>query len=145
MSTWRQISNFFSVGPSIDYNQWYVLPGRTKARRQTKHIPYYPNCVATFQLLMTSGDISPNPGPVSATAKPAGNNRRNNSTSSIAICPQCEKSVRRNCKHFLCEVCISFTHAGTNLKQIRADTPVTGLAINVYYQLCPFTHALNWI
>jgi hypothetical protein len=39
--------------------------------------------------------------------------------------------MRRNHKRFLCEVCISFTHAqcsgaaGTNLKQIRADTPVT--------------------
>ena len=119
--------------------------GRTaKARRQTKRIPHYPNCVATFQLLMTSGDISPSPGSVSVTVKPAANNRRNNSTSSVAICPQCEKSMGRNHKRFLCEVCILFTHARcsgaacTNLKQIRADMPVTWTCDRCTLSTLPF-------
>ena len=83
--------------------------------------------MATFQLLLTAGDISPNPGPVPSTRKNSGTTRKRQPVTT-ATCPQCEKTVRKKSKRVLCEVCLSLTRvrcsgiSGFNAKQVCADT-----------------------
>ena len=44
-----------------------------------------------------------------------------------AICPSCEKKIRKNQKRVLCEVCMSLTHArcfgvaSFNVKQVQEN------------------------
>ena len=40
-----------------------AFSGAKRAKRHSSRLKYYPNSVATFQLLMCAGDIASNPGP----------------------------------------------------------------------------------
>lgn len=106
----------------------------TKLKRTSSRVSYYSNSVATPQLLLSAGDVEKNPGPPLVGQSPASNNHQQcapknqrSSRTPAAVCPQCEKAVRRNQKRFLCHVCKDLTHArctGTaHLKQIRANKP----------------------
>ena len=101
--------------------------------------------MGTYQLLMSAGDIASNPGPTPDTSK---NKRMCNRNIFAAICPFFEKTVRKNQKRVLCEVCMSLTHArcsgvaSFNVKQVRADTPLTWTCSQCLVSLLPF-HACS--
>ena len=63
---------------------------------------------------------------------------------SPAIGPSCKKTVGKNQKRVLCEVCMSLTHAccsgiaSFNVKQVRADTPLTWTCGQCLVSLLPF-------
>ena len=107
----------------------------------------YPNSVATFQLLMSAGDIASNPGPAINMSK---NKRMSNLNISAAICRSCEKPVRKNQKRVLCEVCMSLTHArcsgiaSFNVKKVRTDTPLTWAYGQCLVSLLPFIGSLQY-
>ena len=102
---------------------------------------YCPNSVGTYQLLMSVGDIASNPSPTPDTSK---NKRMSDRNIFAAICPFFEKTVRKNQKRVLCEVCMSLTHArcsrvaSFNVKQVRADTPLTWTCGQCLVSLLPF-------
>ena len=80
---------------------------------------------------MSAGDIASNPGPALNMSK---NKRMRNRNISAAICPSSEKTVRKNQKRVLCEVCMSLTH----VKQVRTDTPLTWTCGQCLVSLLPF-------
>ena len=127
----------WSVGGKVNG----AFSGAKRARRQASSLQYYPNSVATFQLLMSARDIASNPGPAINMSK---NKRMSNRNISAAICPSCEKTVRKNQKRVLCEVCMSLTHArcsgiaGFYVKQVRANTPLTWTCGQCLVSLLPF-------
>ena len=90
---------------------------------------------------MSAGDIASNSGPALNMSK---NKRMRNRNISAAICPSCEKTVRINQKHVICEVCMSLTHAccseiaSFNVKQVRADAPLTWTCGQCLVSLLPF-------
>ena len=90
---------------------------------------------------MSAGDIASNPGPTPDTSK---NKRMSNRNIFAAICPFFEKTVRKNQKRVLCEVCMLLTHArcsgvaSFNVKQGRADTPLTWTCGQCLVSLLPF-------
>ena len=59
-------------------------------------------------------------------------------------CPQCEKTVRKNQKRVLCEVCLSLTHvqcsgiSGFNAKQLLADTNLQWICHQCLISVLPF-------
>ena len=104
-----------------------------KVKRGKSRIKYYSNTVATHQLLLIAGDIHENPGPSSTSSSASGsthNGPRKQTSIRVlaAVCPQCDKPVRRNHKCFQCCVCQDRHHTrctGTsmNLKLSSKDTP----------------------
>ena len=132
--------------------QWVLSPsysgkvnggfsGAKRAKRHASRLQYYPNSVATFQLLISAGDIASNPGLALNMSK---NKRMSNRNISAGICLSCEKTVRKNQKSVLCEVCISLTHARCSgiasfkVKQVRADTLLTWTCGQCLVSLLPF-------
>ena len=97
--------------------------------------------MATFQLLISAGDIASNPGLALNMSK---NKRMSNRNISAGICLSCEKTVRKNQNGVLCEVCISLTHARCSgiasfkVKQVRADTLLTWTCGQCLGSLLPF-------
>ena len=98
--------------------------------------------MATFQLLISAGDIASNPGPALNMSK---NKRMSKRNISADFCLSCEKTVRKNQKGVLCEVCISLlTHARCSgiasfkVKQVRADTLLTWTCGQCLVSLLPF-------
>ena len=97
---------------------------------------------------MSAGDIASNPGPALNTSK---NKRMRNRNISAAICPSCEKTVLENSKacplrglHALIDARSSRRSrvASFNVKQVRADTPVTWTCSHCLVSLLPF-HACS--
>lgn len=70
-----------------------------KQRRQRSRIPYYANSIATFQLLLRAGDVAENPGPEKQNPL-----SQRSSRFSGSVCPECDMTVRRNQKRFICTV-----------------------------------------
>ena len=72
------------------------------------------------------------------------NKKMSNRNISAGICLSCEKTVRKNQKGVLCEVCISLTHARCSgiasfkVKQVRADTLLTWTCGQCLGSLLPF-------
>ena len=101
-----------------------------KSQRTNSRILYYPNCSATFQLLLRAGDIALNPGSVSVE-NPAQETRKKSSKQSsrtpAPVCLQCLRGVRCNEKRFFCVVCKDLTHARctgiTNTNYIKTTQP----------------------
>ena len=60
-----------------------AFSGAKRAKRHASRITYYTNSVATYQLLMSAGDIASNFGPVPYTSK---NKRISNRNIFAAIC-----------------------------------------------------------
>ena len=121
----------------------------TKLKRTRSRVPYYSNSVVTSQLLLSAGDVEKNPGPSLVDQSPASNNHQQcapknqrSSRTPAAVCPQCEKALRRNQKPFLCHVCKDLTHArctGTaHLKQIRANKPQDWTCPKCLISVLPF-------
>ena len=86
------------------------FPVTRRLRRSYRRIHYYPNSMASFQLLL-SGDIELNPGPDSDSSSQQKNKQQRTSRSFSTICTECRKTVRRNQKRFVCDVCKDFIHA----------------------------------
>jgi hypothetical protein len=80
-------------------------------RRLHRRIHYYPNSMASFQLLLSAGDIELNPGPDSDSSSQQKNKQQRTSRSFSTICTECQKTVRKNQKRFVCDVCKDFIHA----------------------------------
>ena len=81
---------------------------RRKSRRASCRIQYYPNSTVSFQLLLCAGDIELNPGPDSDADGPSTRQNCTQQRSSrlcSSTCSKCEKTVRRNQKRFVCDVC----------------------------------------
>ena len=123
-----------------------AFSGAKKAKRHASRIKYYPNSVATYQLLMSAGDIASNFGPVPYTSK---NKRMSNRNIFAAICSSYEKPVRKNQKRVLCEVCVPLTHAhcsgiaSCNIKQFSPCQHITNMDRGpVFNILTAFPHML---
>ena len=109
-------ANYILQGYTANYPSLYpyifaIEKKPKKTRRQMAPIQCYPNCVAIFQLLTIPGGVSPYPDPVPASQTSVGKNSKKSRRYAPAVCPKCEKTVRVNHKRFICEVCISLTHA----------------------------------
>ena len=123
-----------------------VKNGPVKLKRTKARASYYPNGVATFQILLCSGDVQQNPGPATrrtGSQQTASENPANAARVSTTACPQCGKTVRRKQKRFLCCVCQDLHHArctGTcfNLKFFRGDSPEIWTCPKCTLSLLPF-------
>ena len=118
-----QPSELFSGGVTFDFRR---KPKLTKSR-----CLYYSNTCASRRLLLLGGDIASNPGPSKQTTKTNNNKDSTDYSRKRSIAPsclQCDKTVRRNQKHLICEVCKDFTHARCAVsavicKALRANEP----------------------
>lgn len=95
-----------------------------KLKRSKRSCRYYSNSCSTFNVLLKAGDIEMNPGP------------------SAPKCSICEKSVRKNMRRFVCEVCKDVSHANCTeiawTKSIRADYPHPWTCSNCTVSILPF-------
>ena len=73
--------------------------------------------MASFQLLLSAGDIELNPGPDSDSSSQQKNKQQRTSRSFSTICTECQKTVRKNQKRFVCDVCNLFT-------QVVSESPI---------------------
>ena len=88
---------------------------------------YYSNHCSTFNTILRDGDVELNPGPGSHVPK----------------CQHCNKTVRRNQKRFLCEKCITTTHAKcTNLNNriMTSREPTLWTCNNCVHLELPFAN-----
>lgn len=92
---------------------------------------YYNNSTATFCLLLKSGDIEENPGPVSTNKK-----------STAPRCNECEKAVAKNQMRCVCSQCFDFIHVKcariSNIKEISAAIPMKWTCPRCIGSLLPF-------
>ena len=109
-----------------------ILRNSTKQRKwASNRICYYNNSSSTFSLLLKCGDIQANPGPNANIKTKTGKQAASKPVrhTSAPLCSQCTKSVRRNQKRFVCEMCKDFTHfrcasvSFFTIKNIRTDMP----------------------
>ena len=113
-----------NISANIDFHQhrktgFHVAS--CKRRYSKSRVAYYHNSVSSFQLLLTSGDIEKNPGPVKSNKKQKSVHKPK--------CPECLKTVATNRKRLACAVCFSVTHLNCissyqNTKHITAKKPV---------------------
>ena len=79
-----------------------------KIRMTKSRVQYYSNHTATFQLLL-SGDIQVNPRPVLRSGDKTTKSEVNKTVK--PTCTICDKTIRSNQKHILCENCFETNHA----------------------------------
>ncbi|CAB4040003.1 Hypothetical predicted protein, partial [Paramuricea clavata] len=131
-----------SLQPNICILQKRVAKDKRLNRKRLKsRIQYYSNCVATFQLLIiTCGDIQTNPGP--STTEPTSSNNQCYRRVSAVKCPACEKTVRRNQKRMVCNICKDLYHArcieAVIPQHIPSDKPVEQTCDRCLISLLPF-------
>lgn len=90
-----------------------ILRNSTKQRKWAcNRICYYNNSSSTFSLLLKCGDIQANPGPNANIKTKTGKQAASKPVrhTPAPLCSQCTKSVRRNQKRFVCEMCKDSTH-----------------------------------
>ena len=85
----------------------------TGRRFSKKSMVYYRNSVATFNLLITAGDIERNPGPSDEATSEVRKSSQNKSSErhlGVPKCMQCDKAVKVNNKRLYCIYCFELTH-----------------------------------
>ena len=103
-------------------------------------VAYYSNSIATQTLLILSGDISVNPGPVqTATSSTQKSKQKTNSKRYMTKCDCCEKTIKRNQASITCWAFIGSFH----LKCSGLIASSSGYALTVWDLPCPFTSALT--
>ena len=102
----------------VSTSQWKNYLKKIKIKRQIKRAKstayYYPNSVATFNVILESGDIELNPGPGFNKQLRKKQNaiikKTINKKASTPTCPICNIGVGNNRKHLLCTWCLELTH-----------------------------------
>ena len=122
-----------------------------KFKRSKRPCLYYSNSSATFHCPL-EGDLvfKLNPGPTrnNNNCRASLSLSTRSKTSSAAVCPQCEKTVRRNQKRLLCEVCKDSTHVRCTVfadacKFIRVSEPRTWTCSKCSLSELPFHGCRN--
>ena len=100
---------------TLSLQAWNFYKQR-KTKRSKARVLYYSNSTASFQILLRSGDIALNPGPVKCDSGNQGTRCKQRSSRNAhrdptsLKCDNCEKTIRKNQKSVACEVCFSQQH-----------------------------------
>ena len=106
-----------------------------KLKRSKCPCLYYSNSYTTFNILLRAGDIEENPGPTSPK------------------CPMCNKTVGKNMRRCVCEVCKDVAHRLTvqslylqsRLELITLTYGHVQTVFPRFYPSVPWGHRLSWL
>ena len=122
----KQIFNYY-----YQQNVLIVVGTRCNRKWSRSRVTYYNNSIATFHLLLRSGDVEENPGP------------QNNNKQKAPCCVECEKPVAKNHKRTLCTKCFDTTHAKCTRfldpKVVSSVAPVDWTCLKCTFNALPFS------